>query len=312
MSERKYVGIDVDKINLEVAFDPEQPKKSFPNDKGGFKALIKLFQESAVDQVVMEATGGLQNPLAVALARRNIAVAVVNPRQVRNFAKAMGYLAKTDAIDALVILKFAEAVKPEPRPVKSKQAQQLTDLIARQEQLVQMLTAEKNRLHTANKSVRKDIEVHIKWLKRRMKDIDNELRRRIEDSPIWRVKDDLLQSVPGVGPKTSAKLIASLPELGNLNRRQIAALVGVAPFNRDSGSFRGRRTIWGGRAQVRCALYMAVLSATKHNPVIRAFYQRLLEAGKAKKLALAACMRKLIVILNTMMKNQTHWQTTRT
>lgn len=312
MSERKYVGIDVDKINLEVAFDPEQPKKSFPNDKGGFKTLIKLFQESAVDHVVMEATGGFENPFAVALTRSSIAVSVVNPRHVRSFAKAMGYLAKTDAIDARVILEFAEAIKPKSRPIKDKQSQQLTDLVTRQEQLVRMLAAEKNRLHTANKSVRKNIEDHIKWLKRQIKDIDIELRKCIEGSSIWRVKDDLLQSVPGVGPKTSAKLIASLPELGNLNRRQIAALVGVAPFNRDSGSFRGRRTIWGGRAQVRCALYMAVLSATKHNSVIRAFYQRLVEAGKAKKLALTACMRKLIIILNTMMKNQTHWQVNRT
>ncbi len=308
MSKRKYAGIDVDKNNLEVAFDPEQPKKTFSNDKEGFKALIKQLREWAVDQVVMEATGGYENPFAVALTRSNIAVSVVNPRHVRSFAKALGYLAKTDTIDAGVILEFAEAIKPGPRPIKDKQSQQLTDLVTRQEQLVRMLTSEKNRKHTANKPVRKDIEVHIKWLQRRIKDLDIKLRKCIEDSPIWRVKDDLLQSVPGVGPKTSAKLIAALPELGRLNRREIAALVGVAPFNRDSGSFRGRRTIWGGRAPVRCALYMAVLSATKHNPVIRAFYQRLVEAGKANKLALTACMRKLIIILNTMMKNQTKWQ----
>jgi transposase len=309
MGDVKYVGIDVSKHHLDVAIEDTAVER-FENTSPGIKALTKRLKAEGDCFVVMEATGGLQFPLAVALSKAGLLVAVVNPRQVRDFAKAMGYLAKTDAIDACVIQKFAAAIKPEPRPLRDEETRELSDLVTRREQIISMLTAEKNRLQTATKRVRKDIKAHIKWLEKRLSDVDDELRRAIKASPLWRAKDNLLQSVPGVGPTTSVKLISSLPELGHLNRRQIAALVGLAPFNRDSGVFRGRRTIWGGRAQVRSVLYMAALSATRFNPVIRAFYQRLLEKGKRKKVALTACMRKLLTILNTMMKNETHWKTT--
>ena len=308
MSDLKYVGIDVSKANLDVAFSPDQSVETFANNGSGIQALIQRLRALEAGLVIMEATGGLQNPLAAALAEASIAAAVVNPRQVRDFAKATGQLAKTDAIDAYVILKFGQAVRPEPRPLKDKDIRELSDLAARREQLVQMLVAEKNRLTTAAKRVRKDIKDHIKWLEKRVRSVDGELKATIEKTPIWREKDELLQSVPGVGPVTSAKIIATLPELGQLSRRQIAALVGVAPFNRDSGKFRGRRTIWGGRARVRSALYMATLSAARYNPVIRDFYVRLIKAGKKKKVALTACSRKLIVILNTMIKNKTQWK----
>ena len=309
MGDVKYIGIDVSKVHLDVAIEDASPER-FENTSPGIKSLIKRLQAEGDCFVVMEATGGLQFPLAVALSEAGLLVAVVNPRQVRDFARAMGYLAKTDAIDACVIQQFAARIKPEPRPLRDEETRELSDLVTRREQLITMLTAEKNRLQTATKRVRKDIKAHIKWLEKRLSDVDDDLRRAIKTSPLWRAKDNLLQSVPGVGPTTSAKLISSLPELGQLNRRQIAALVGLAPFNRDSGAFRGRRTIWGGRAHVRAVLYMAALSATKYNPVIRTFYQRLLEKGKRKKVALTACMRKLLTILNTMVKNETHWQIT--
>jgi len=309
MGDVKYIGIDVSKAHLDVAIEDASPER-FENTSSGIKSLIKRLQAEGDCFVVMEATGGLQFPLAVALSEAGLLAAVVNPRQVRDFARAMGYLAKTDAIDACVIQQFAARIKPEPRPLRDEETRELSDLVTRREQLITMLTAEKNRLQTATKRVRKDIKAHIKWLEKRLSDVDDDLRRAIKASPLWRAKDNLLQSVPGVGPTSSAKLISSLPELGQLNRRQIAALVGLAPFNRDSGAFRGRRSIWGGRAQVRSVLYMAALSATKYNPVIRAFYQRLLENGKRKKVALTACMRKLLTILNTMVKNETHWQIT--
>lgn len=309
MGDVKYIGIDVSKAHLDVAIEDASPER-FENTSSGIKALIKRLQAEGDCFVVMEATGGLQFPLAVALSEAGLLVAVVNPRQVRDFARAMGYLAKTDAIDAGVIQQFAARIKPEPRPLRDEETRELSDLVTRREQLITMLTAEKNRLQTATKRVRKDIKAHIKWLEKRLSDVDDDLRRAIKTSSLWRAKDNLLQSVPGVGPTSSAKLISSLPELGQLNRRQIAALVGLAPFNRDSGAFRGRRSIWGGRAQVRSVLYMAALSAARFNPVIRTFYQRLLEKGKRKKVALTACMRKLLIILNTMVKNNTHWQTT--
>lgn len=309
MSNIEYVGIDVSKNRLDVALGPDQPIESFPNDEEGFRALVKRLRKVSAGMVVMEATGGLQTPLAAFLGGKHIPAIVVNPRQVRDFAKALGHLAKTDAIDARVIQQFAQAVKPQPRPLKDEQARSLSDLVSRREQLIQMRTAEKNRWYTASKRVRKDIQAHIKWLDKRLDDVDGELQTMVKESPLWRAKDDLLQSVPGLGPKTSLTLLASLPELGSLNRREIAALVGLAPFNRDSGLFRGRRAVWGGRAQVRSALYMAALSASQYNPVIKAFYLHLLAQGKKKKVALTACMRKLMVILNTMVKNNTHWQT---
>jgi transposase len=257
--------------------------------------------------VVLEATAGMEMPVAAALAAIGLPVAVVNPRQVRQFARATGRLAKTDAIDAQVLAQFAQAVQPPLRPLPDADTQQLNALVTRRHQLVEMLAAEKNRLAQAAKSVRIDIQEHIRWLERRLIDLDRDLAATVHESPIWRETDNLLQSAPGVGPVLSTTLLANLPELGRLNGKQIAALVGVAPLNRDSGRFRGKRTIWGGRARVRTALYMGTLVATRYNPVIRPFYQRLLAAGKPKKVALTACMRKLVTILNAMVRSQSSW-----
>jgi len=257
--------------------------------------------------VVLEATGGMELPLVGALAAAGLPVVVINPRQAREFAKATGRLAKTDAIDAQVLAHFAEAVRPRLRPLADAAAQELSALMTRRRQLIEMLTAERNRLRTAAPAVRPDIQEHIRWLERRLADLDGDLSQTIRSSDIWREKDDLLQSAPGVGPVVSTTLLADLPELGALNRKEIAALVGVAPLNRDSGTLRGRRTVWGGRSKVRSALYMATLVATQRNPVIRIFYQRLLSAGKPKKVALTACMRKLLTILNAMIRSRTPW-----
>ena len=255
--------------------------------------------------MLMEASGGLELPLVAALAVEALPVVVVNPRQVRDFARATGKLAKTDTLDAAVLAHFGEAVRPPVRPLRDSEAQLLNSLVARRHQLVTMLVSEKNRLSAATTvAVRPSIEAHIEWLVRELNDLDTDLRRRIQRSPVWREKDDLLCTVPGVGPQVSLTLLAYLPELGTLDRRQIAALVGVAPFNRDSGTMRGRRTVWGGRARVRASLYMGALTASRYNPVIRDFYQRLLAAGKPKKVALTACMRKLLVILNSMLKHR--------
>jgi transposase len=254
----------------------------------------------------MEASGGIELPLVAAIAAVGLPVVVANPRQVRDFARATGKLAKTDVLDAQVMARFAAAIKPTPRPLPDDQAQEFADVLARRRQVVEMITAEGNRLSSIrNKEVRRHIKDHIAWLEREL--ADNDLRRSIKESPVWREKDNLLRSVPGVGPVLSATLLADLPELGILNRRQIAALVGVAPLNRDSGNFRGKRSVWGGRAKVRAVLYMATLVATRHNAVIRTFYQHLCAAGKEKKVALTACMRKLLTILNAMLRHRTFW-----
>jgi len=255
-----------------------------------------------------DAAGTIRQVVAETM-QSGLPVVVANPRQIRDFAKATGKLAKTDAIDARVIAHFAAAVKPTPRPLPDDQAQEFGDALARRRQVVEMITAERNRLSSArNKAVRRHIKDHITWLERELVDTDNDLRRSVKESPVWREKDNLLRSVPGVGPVLSATLLADLPELGTLDRKQIAALVGVAPLNRDSGNFRGKRTVWGGRAKVRATLYMATLAATRHNAVIRAFYQRLCAAGKDHKVALTACMRKLLTILNAMLKHRTPWR----
>ena len=257
--------------------------------------------------IVLEATGGYQRTLAAALASDGLPVAVVNPRQVRDFARATGQLAKTDAIDAKMLALFAERIRPEVRPLPEAEQQALAALVARRRQLLEMLQAERNRLSMAHKAVQDELRAHIRFLEKRLDKANRALQEAIEASPIWRAKEDLLRSVPGVGPVLSATLLAELPELGRLSGREIAALVGVAPFNRDSGTLRGQRCIWGGRVSVRCALYMGTLVAVRHNPVLRRFYEQLLGRGKAKKVALVACMRKLLVILNAMMKTQTHW-----
>ena len=259
---------------------------------------------------MLEATGGLESAVAGELVAAGLEVTVVNPRQVRDFARATGRLAKTDAIDAGMLARFGEAVQPEARALPDAQTQELRGLVARRRQVVAMLTAECNRLPRATKRVRPQIKSHIAWLRRQLDSLDQELAALVQTSPLWRARENLLSSVPGIGPVTATCLLAELPELGRLNRKQIAALVGVAPHNRDSGTYRGKRSVWGGRAPVRASLYMATLVATRFNPVIKIFYDRLCAAGKPKKVALTACMRKLLTILNRMLNTQSPWKPT--
>ena len=306
--EAIYVGIDVAKARVDVAVRPTGDSWDVPGNEAEIRKLVTGLKTLEPVMVLMEASGGLELPLVAALATEGVPVVVVNPRQVRDFAKATGKLAKTDALDAVVLAHFAEAVRPPVRPLRDAETQALNSLAARRHQVMTMLVAEKNRLHSATVAVRPCIEVHIVWLEWELDDLDENLRQTLRQSPIWREKDDLLRTVPGVGEQLSLTLLAYLPELGTLDRRQIAALVGVAPFNRDSGTLRGKRTVWGGRARVRAALYMGALVASRFNPVIRDFYQRLLAAGKPKKLALTACMRKLLVILNSMLRHHSPWR----
>ena len=304
-STPRYVGIDVAKAHLDIAVRPTGEQWRVTNDDTGIAELVLQMEGLHPSLVVLEATGGYE--LAVVAA--GIAVAVVNPRQVRDFARATGKLAKTDSLDAQVLAHFAERVQPTPRPLPDAQLQTLSALLARRRQVVEMLVAEKNRWRTAVPVVRRRIERHLAVLKQELRELDDELGYTLRSRSSCSLHTGLSRSVPGVGPTLTFTLLAELPELGSLDRRQIAALVGVAPLNRDSGSLRGRRTIWGGRAQVRSALYMAALVASRHNPVIQAFYQRLCTAGKAKKVALTACMRKLLTILNAILKHRTPWQT---
>lgn len=304
-----YVGIDVAKDQLQVALRPGGEAWSVTNDRPGLRELVERLAASKPALVVLEATAGMEMPVTAAVAAAGLPVVAVNPRHAREFARATGRLAKTDVIDAHVLAQFAEAVKPPLRPLPDAATQELNALVTRRHQLVEMITAEKNRLAQAvTKAVRAGIQEHIRWLERRLADIDRDLAETIRQTPVWREKDELLRSVQGVGPVLSTTLLAGLPELGALGRKQIAALVGVAPLNRDSGRYRGKRMVWGGRARVREALYMGTLVATRFNPVIRAFYQRLLAAGKPKKVALTACMRKLLTILNAMARHDTPWQ----
>lgn len=302
-----FVGIDVAAGHLDVAVHPGDQIWGVANDGEGITHLVERLQGIAPGLVVLEATGGIELPLVGALATAGLPVVVINPRQVRDFARATGRLAKTDKIDARVLAQFAAAVRPTPRPLPDETAQELVELLTRRRQLVAMMTAERNRLGRARSRVREHIRAHVRWLEDELKVLDHELGDRIRSSPLWREKENLLRSVPGVGRIVSATLVASLPELGALSRREIAALVGVAPFNRDSGTLRGKRTVWGGRAQVRAVLYMGALAATRFNPVIRAFYERLLAAGKPKKVALVACMRKLLTVLNAIVHQGSPW-----
>jgi transposase len=303
-----YVGIDVSKARLDVAVRPTGARWQVANHETGYEELVKVLQELKPRRIVVEATGGYEIGVVAALASVSLPVAIVNPRQVRDFAKSLGRLAKTDKIDAQVLAHFAEAIRPELRPLPDEQTRQLQAWLLRRRQLIEMLVMEKNRLAQTHKQLRDRVQEHIAWLEAELDDIDENLRDSLQNSPVWREQEDLLRSVPGVGPVLSVTLLAELPELGKLNRKQIAALVGVAPFNRDSGKLRGKRAIWGGRASVRTALYMATLSARRFNPVIRSFYERLITAGKPVKVALTACMRKLLTILNAMMRSGTHWQ----
>ncbi len=302
-----YVGIDVSKDKLDVATHPRQQARGFRNDEAGINEAVNWLKKLTPMLVVLEATGGLEMSLSAALTAAGIPVAVVNPRQVRDYAKSMGKLAKTDTIDAQVMADFAAAIHPEPRPLTDSQTQELKDILTRRSQLNEMVTAEKNRLTRARRPVSDHIQTHIAWLEQELDNMNSSLDRFIQNSPVWRENDNLLQSVPGVGPILSSTLLAELPEIGRLNRKQIAALVGVAPLNRDSGNLRGKRTVWGGRSKVRATLYMATLVATRCNAVIRRFYERLITAGKAKKAAITACMRKLLTILNAMMKHRAAW-----
>ena len=304
--EARFVGIDVSKAQLDVAVRPTGKRWTLPYDQTGIEGLIPQIVDLEPALVLLEATGGLELPLVAALAAAALPV-VVNPRQVRDFAKATGTLANTDTLDAGVLAHFADAVRPEVRPLKDAETQVLNSLTARRRQVMTMLVSEKNRLGAAIGAVSPRIEAHIAWLEQELSDLDKGLCQTLRRSPVWREKDDLLRTVPGAGEQISLTLLANLPELGTLNRRQIAALVGVAPYNRDSGALRGKRAVWGGRSQVRAVLYMGALVASRHNPAIRDFYQRLLAAGKPKKVALVASMRKLLVILNGMLKHGSPW-----
>lgn len=303
-----FVGIDVSKDTLDVAIQPKDEAFALPNTAKGHLELCKRLIPHHPTLVVLEATGGLELSAVLALDEADLVVAIVNPRHVRDFAKACGQLAKTDRIDAQIIANFAQKIRPEPRPIPSDETRALEALITRRRQLVDMLTVEKNRLTSARHIMKKNLRRHIAFLEKAIGQMDTDLQKAVEDSPIWRVNDDLLQSVPGIGPTCATTLMAQLPELGRLNRKQIAALVGVAPLNRDSGHKTGKRMIWGGRASVRAVLYMSTLVATRHNPVISAFYEHLLEQGKLKQVAMIACMRKLLTLLNAMIRDQSRWQ----
>jgi transposase len=302
-----FVGIDVSKQQLDIAVRPSGETWTVSHDEAGVSALVTRLGTLTPTLIVLEATGGLEVALAGALATATLPVAVVNPRQVRDFARSTGALAKTDRLDAQSLARFAEAVRPEPRALPDAQTQELTALLQRRRQLVDMVAAEKNRLQVASRRVRPQIQAHIEWLQQQIRQFDDDLRELLRSSPLWREKEDLLRSAPGVGPVLATTLVAALPELGTLSRQRIAALVGVAPLNRDSGMLRGRRTVWGGRAHVRHVLYMATVTAIRHNSVLGTFYQRLRAAGKAPKVALTACMRKLLTILNAMLKHRTRW-----
>jgi transposase len=308
---RRWGGIDVAKATLDVQVRPSEERWTAANDDAGIRTLVAQLRGVAPTQVVLEATGGYELAVVSALAAAALPVVVVNPRQVRDFAKATGRLAKTDRLDAAVLARFAEQVRPEARPLATADQQELDALLTRRRQLIEMLTAEKNRLGQVfvrgGKQVRKSLKTHITFLERELRMTDTDLGELVRKSPVWRERDDLLQSAPGVGPVLSRTILAALPELGRLDRKAIAALVGVAPMNRDSGLMRGKRMIFGGRAPVRAALYMGTLTATRCNPQIRAFYQRLVAAGKPKKVALTACMRKLLIILNAMVRQGTRW-----
>ena len=306
--KERYVGIDVSKKVLDIAVRPGDEHWTVVNDEDGIDELVTRLRSIGPRLVVLETTGGIELAATGSLADAGLLVAVVNPRQVRDFAKAIGRLAKTDRLDAQVIAQFGEVVQPMPRPLRDAEAQALSALLSRRRQLVGMMTQEKNRFHAAQLSVQRDIRGHIVYMEKRLTKLDDDLGSTLRKSPLWRERDDLLLGVPGVGRVLSVTLLAELQKLGTLNRKHIATLVGVAPLNRDSGLLRGRRTVWGGRARVRATLYMATLTATRYNPVIRAFYERLCASGKVKKLAITACMRKMLTILNSMLRHHATWQ----
>jgi len=307
MNSEAYIGVDVSKDLLDLKVLPINEARQFSNDDPGVKKLIAFVKKIDPQLIVFESTGGLEMLAVSSLIEKHLPVVVINPRQVRDFAKATGRLAKTDSIDADTIARFARDIRPEVRPIKDEHTQLLSALNARRRQIVDMLVAEKNRLYSAPRPNIKSIQEHIQYLERTLEDINKDINKTIKKSPTWRENDKILQSFKGVGPVVSATLLCDLPELGTLNRKKIATLVGVAPLNCDSGRFRGRRRIKGGRANVRRKLYMAAVASIRHNPMMKDFYDKLTDAGKPPKLALTACMRKILTILNAMMKNRTYW-----
>ena len=307
-ADKLFVGIDVCKAWLDVAVYEQKEGWRVSNDDAGISGLVKQLKKLKPQLLVLEATGGFEMLVVAELSQAGLPVAVVNAKRVRDFAKATGQLAKTDKLDARVLAHFAAAIQPQVRSLRSAEEEQLTALLTRRRQILDMLTVEKNRLVTVRAKMRTDIEAHIAWLSNSLKELNQEIEEFVQGSPLWKEKAALLQSVPGVGRVTSATMLGMLPELGLLNRQEIAALVGVAPFNKDTGGKQGKRRIFGGRADVRSVLYMAALSAKKHNPLIRTFYTRLIQHGKEKKVALTACMRKLLVILNAMLRTQRPWR----
>jgi transposase len=305
-----FVGIDVAKDKLDVHVRPTDQAFVVSRDHKGLAELVKALEALAPSLVLLEATGGFERMVAAAVAGAQLPIVVINPRQIRDFARASGRLAKTDAIDAAVIARFAEAMRPSPRPIPDEQAQALDELIGRRRQVLEMIVAEGARKRsTASRRIVREIDRHLAYLQKLLTDLDGDLDEAIRSSPAWRETEDLITSVPGVAKRTARTLIAELPELGHLSRRQIASLVGVAPINRDSGKMRGKRAIKGGRAQVRSALYMAALTAARCNPVLKIAYQRLRNAGKPAKLALIAVARRLLVILNAVVRDRTPWRT---
>ena len=309
MSEKQWVGIDVCQKYLDVYVRPSSQSFQLTNNEVGISKLIQILVKIQPELIVLEATGGMEIDAAIKLTQAELAVAVINPRQARDFAKATGQLAKTDVIDARVLAHFADAIRPEVRQISDESSRQLEDLVARRRQISDMITAEKNRRRGKTNSVQVSIDQHIEWLKQQLKEIESQIKSEITLNEDWKQKMDLLTSVPGIGEVVAVTLISSLPELGQISHKSISYLVGVAPLNRDSGKFRGKRRIWGGRVKIRCMLYMAALVAVRFNPVIKAFYERLIGKGKLKKVALTACMHKLLIILNAMMKNNQTWAT---
>jgi transposase len=307
MEGEVYVGIDVSKASLDLALGTTGELVRVANDQRGIATLRKRLLRLTVARIILEASGGLETALVAELGAAGLPVVVVNPRQVRDFARATGQLAKTDALDARILALFGERLRPELRRLPTVQERELKALVARRREIVGMITAERNRLSRVPSMLHKEILAHIRWLEQRLLQRDRELANQLRRSPLWREREELLRGVPGVGPTVSATLLAELPELGHLNRREIAKLVGVAPLNRDSGTWRGKRRVSGGRAQTRTVLYMAALVAVYHNSVLKVFYQRLLQSGKPRKLALTAAMRKLLVILNAILKTHTGW-----
>ncbi len=308
LAHSTYIGIDISKTQLDTASRPSGTHSHFANTDDGITACVAWIAAQTPDRIIVEATGGWERALVAALMVAELPVAVINPRQGHDFAKATGQLAKTDRLDAAMLAQFGEAMRPTPRPAKSEALRELEALVLRRRQLVELRTMETQRLATAPRRIQASLTAHVTWLTDQLVRLDTEIQAAIESSPVWQATADVLQSVPGVGATTTAMLISRLPELGTLDRRRIAALVGVAPFARDRGRYRGRRAVWGGRPEVRSLLYMSTLSAIRWNPVIQTYYQRLRTAGKAANVAITACMRKLLTILNAMLAHKTPWK----